>query len=96
MIAELDPEQRAEAGAEYLRRAAINRRTNRPFFIDKLPNNWTYVPFIHLVLPNAKIIDARRHPLGCCMSNFRQHFARGQDFTYDSKTLAATIRTMFG
>jgi hypothetical protein len=42
-----------------------------------------FVPFIHLVLPNAKIIDARRHPLGCCMSNFRQHFARGQDFTYD-------------
>ena len=42
-----------------------------------------FVPFIHLVLPNAKIIDARRHPLGCCFSNFRQHFARGQDFTYD-------------
>ena len=42
-----------------------------------------FVPFIHLVLPNAKIIDARRHPLGCCLSNFRQHFARGQDFTYD-------------
>ena len=41
------------------------------------------MPFIHLVLPNAKIIDARRHPLGCCFSNFRQHFARGQDFTYD-------------
>ena len=42
-----------------------------------------FVPFIQLVLPNAKIIDARRHPLGCCLSNFRQHFARGQDFTYD-------------
>ena len=41
------------------------------------------MPFIHLMLPNAKIIDARRHPLGCCLSNFRQHFARGQDFTYD-------------
>ena len=82
-IAALGAQQRAEAGAEYLRRASINRRTNRPFFIDKLPNNWAFVPFIHLVLPNAKIIDARRHPLGCCMSNFRQHFARGQDFTYD-------------
>jgi len=87
LIAELDPDQRAEAGAEYLRRAAVNRRTNRPFFIDKLPNNWAFVPFIHLVLPNAKIIDARRHPLGCCMSNFRQHFARGQDFTYDLEDL---------
>ena len=70
-------------GEEYLKRAAVQRRTDRPLFIDKLPNNWMFVPFIHLVLPNAKIIDARRHPLGCCMSNFRQHFARGQDFTYD-------------
>ena len=71
------------AGDEYLKRSAVQRRTDRPFFIDKLPNNWMFVPFIHLVLPNAKIIDARRHPLGCCFSNFRQHFARGQDFTYD-------------
>ena len=61
----------------------MQRRTDRPFFIDKLPNNWLYVPFIQLVLPNAKIIDARRHPLACCFSNFRQHFARGQAFTYD-------------
>jgi hypothetical protein len=52
-------------------------------FIDKLPNNWMFVPFIQLILPNARIIDARRHPLGCCLSNFRQHFARGQDFAYD-------------
>jgi tetratricopeptide (TPR) repeat protein len=79
----LDANERAAAGTEYLRRAAVQRRTERPFFIDKLPNNWMFVPFIHLVLPNAKVIDARRHPLGCCLSNFRQHFARGQDFTYD-------------
>jgi hypothetical protein len=46
-----------------------------------------FVPFIHLVLPNAKVIDARRHPLGCCFSNFRQHFARGQDFAYDLEDL---------
>jgi tetratricopeptide (TPR) repeat protein len=76
-------EERREAGDEYLRRSAVQRRTDRPFFVDKLPNNWMFVPFIHMVLPNAKIIDARRHPLGCCMSNYRQHFARGQDFTYD-------------
>ena len=75
--------QRKAAGETYLTRASVQRRTDRPFFIDKLPNNWLFVPFIQLVLPNAKIIDARRHPLGCCMSNFRQHFARGQDFTYD-------------
>ena len=65
----------------------MQRRTQRPFFIDKLPNNWLFVPFIQLILPNAKIIDARRHPLGCCFSNFRQHFARGQDFTYDLNDL---------
>ncbi|MGI8705532.1 MAG: tetratricopeptide repeat-containing sulfotransferase family protein [Sphingomicrobium sp.] len=81
--AEMAPDQRRAAGEEYLKRSAVQRRSGRPFFIDKLPNNWMYVPFVHLVLPNAKIIDARRHPLGCCLSNFRQHFARGQDFTYD-------------
>ena len=45
------------------------------------------IPLIHLILPNAKIIDARRHPLSCCFSNFRQHFSRGQDFTYDLNAL---------
>jgi len=76
-------EERRALGEQYLKRAAVQRRTNRPFFIDKLPNNWLFVPFIQLVLPKAKIIDARRHPLGCCFSNFRQQFAKGQDFTYD-------------
>jgi len=47
-----------------------------------MPNNWTHVGLIHLMLPNAKIIDARRHPLSCCFSGFKQHFARGQSFTY--------------
>jgi hypothetical protein len=76
-------EERSSLGDEYLKRAAVQRRTAKPFFIDKLPNNWLFVPFMQLVLPNAKIIDARRHPLGCCFSNFRQQFAKGQDFTYD-------------
>ena len=80
---DLSEDQRRARGEDYLKRASVQRRTARPFFIDKLPNNWLFVPFIHLVLPNAKIIDARRHPLGCCFSNFRQHFARGQNFTYD-------------
>ena len=80
---EMTADQRRQAGEDYLKRASVQRRTSRPFFIDKLPNNWMFVPFIQLILPNAKIIDARRHPLGCCFSNFRQHFARGQDFTYD-------------
>jgi tetratricopeptide (TPR) repeat protein len=82
-VLRLGRSERVKLGQEYLKRAGVQRRTQRPFFIDKLPNNWLYVPFIHLILPNAKIIDARRHPLGCCFSNFRQHYARGQPFTYD-------------
>ena len=82
-VLDLGEAEREELGREYLNRALVQRRTQRPFFIDKLPNNWLYLPFIHLILPRAKIIDARRHPLSCCFSNFRQHFARGQPFTYD-------------
>jgi Tfp pilus assembly protein PilF len=82
-VLELTLQQREELGREYLKRAGVQRRTERPFFIDKLPNNWLFVPFIQLILPKAKIIDARRHPLACCFSNFRQHFARGQAFTYE-------------
>ena len=88
-ILNLSPEERRALGEDYLRRASVQRRTERPFFIDKLPNNWLFVPFIRLILPKAKIIDARRHPLGCCLSNFRQHFARGQDFTYDLQHLGS-------
>ena len=69
-------------GEEYLERTRIHRKTDKPFFIDKLPNNWAHVGLIHLILPKAKIVDARRHPLDCCFSNFRQHYARGQGFSY--------------
>jgi tetratricopeptide (TPR) repeat protein len=81
-LAMLTPEKAREQGASYIERTRIQRKTDRPFFIDKLPNNWAHVAFIHLILPNAKIIDARRHPLSCCFSNFKQHFARGQAFSY--------------
>jgi tetratricopeptide (TPR) repeat protein len=73
----------ADLGARYLQQTRIQRKTAAPLFIDKMPNNFQHVGFIHLMLPNAKIIDARRHPLGCCLSGFKQHFARGQNFTYD-------------
>jgi Tfp pilus assembly protein PilF len=81
-LATLSAAQLRALGGEYLERTRIQRRTDRPLFIDKLPNNWAHLPFIHLILPNAKIIDARRHPLGCCFSNYKQHFARGQAFSY--------------
>ena len=86
-LAKLGATDREKLGREYLKRAGVQRRTTRPFFIDKLPNNWLFVPFIQLILPRAKIIDARRHPLACCFSNFRQHFARGQPFTYNLRDL---------
>lgn len=81
-LAELTPEHARELGEEYLRRTAVQRRTDRPLFIDKLPNNWAHVVLIRLILPNATIIDARREPRACCFSNFKQHFARGQAFSY--------------
>ncbi len=82
-MAALPVERFWELGEDYLKRTRVQRKTGRPLFIDKLPNNWAHVPLIHLILPNATIIDARRHPLGCCFSNFKQHFARGQAFSYD-------------
>jgi tetratricopeptide (TPR) repeat protein len=82
-LGELAPEALRQLGEEFLRRTRIQRKTERPRFIDKLPNNWMHVAFIRLILPNATIIDARRHPLGCCFSNFKQHFAKGQAFSYD-------------
>ena len=82
-MASLSADAARALGAEYLERTRIQRKTGRPRFVDKMPNNWAHVGFIKLILPNATIIDARRHPLGCCFSNFKQHFARGQTFTYD-------------
>ena len=83
VLAELDGEALRELGEEYLARTRPQRKTDRPLFIDKMPNNFSHLGLIHLILPRAKIIDARRHPLGCCFSGFKQHFARGQAFTYD-------------
>ena len=57
-------------------------RGDAPFFIDKMPNNFRHIALIKLILPNAKIIDARRHPMACCFSGFKQLFAEGQEFTY--------------
>jgi hypothetical protein len=72
----------AALGEKYLRTTRLHRKLGRAYFIDKMPNNWTLTGFIHLILPNAKIIDARRHPMACCFSCFKQHFALGQNFTY--------------
>jgi len=81
-LAELPLETFAELGAQYLDRTRVQRKAGRPLFIDKMPNNFLHLGLIHLILPNAKIVDARRHPLACCFSGFKQHFARGQNFSY--------------
>lgn len=81
-LATLDAGALRALGERYLAATRIQRKTAKPFFIDKMPNNFMHVGLIHLMLPNAKIIDARRHPMACGFSIFKQHFARGQDFSY--------------
>ncbi|WP_242129428.1 tetratricopeptide repeat-containing sulfotransferase family protein [Sphingobium sp. Sx8-8] len=83
MVASLTPADRRRLGEEYIDSTRIHRHTDKPLFIDKMPNNWQHVGLIRLILPNAKIVDARRHPLSCCFSGWKQHFARGQTFSYD-------------
>jgi tetratricopeptide (TPR) repeat protein len=79
-------------GERYLEQTRIQRKTAAPYFIDKMPNNFAHIGLIHLMLPNAKIIDSRRHPLACCFSAFKQHFARGQHFTFDLADLGRYYR----
>jgi hypothetical protein len=82
ILTTLGPEDLKALGEEFLDRTRVQRKTDRPLFIDKMPNNFAHIGLIALMLPNARIIDARRHPLGCCFSGFKQHFARGQTFSY--------------
>jgi len=91
-LAQLDPSALRALGEQYLERTRIHRKLGRAFFIDKMPNNFAHVGLIHLVLPNAKIVDARRHPLACCLSGFKQHFARGQNFSYSLGDLGRYYR----
>ena len=81
-LAELSAEQLAILGEEYIRDTRIHR-LGAPFFIDKMPNNFRHIGLIKLMLPNAKVIDARRDPMSCCFSGFKQLFAEGQMFSYD-------------
>ncbi|HEV2227470.1 MAG TPA: sulfotransferase [Steroidobacteraceae bacterium] len=91
-VADLSAAQLRALGERYLDGTRHLRKSAAPFFIDKMPNNCLYVGLIHLILPNATIIDARRHPLGCCFSCFKQHFARGQSFAYALEDLGLYYR----
>jgi predicted Zn-dependent protease len=96
MIAALTLADRQRLGEEYLERTRVHRQTDRPHFIDKMPNNWQHVGLIRLILPNARIIDARRHPMSCGFSGWKQHFARGQTFSYDLTDIGRYYRDYVG
>jgi tetratricopeptide (TPR) repeat protein len=91
-VATLDPSEFADIGAQYLEKTRPFRHTDRPFFVDKLPSNWANLPLIRLALPNAKIIDARRHPMACGFSNFKQNYATGLGFSYALDTIGTFYR----
>jgi tetratricopeptide (TPR) repeat protein len=91
ILAELPPERFRELGESYLETTRI-QRSDTPFFVDKMPNNFQHIGLIHLILPNARIIDARRHPMACCFSGFKQMFARGQTFTYSLEDIGRYYR----
>jgi predicted Zn-dependent protease len=92
VLAELTREEVLRYGERYLADTRVYR-TGKAYFIDKMPNNFRHLGFIHLILPNAKIIDARREPMACCFSNLKQLFAGGQEFTYSVDDIARYYRT---
>ena len=91
ILAVLSDEELGEFGRQYIDDTRIHRQ-DAPFFIDKMPNNFRHIGLIHLILPNAKIIDARRHPMACGFSGYKQLFAEGQEFTYDLADLGQYYR----
>ncbi len=88
---EIEADQLSALGAKYIADTRIHR-AGAPYFIDKMPNNFRHVGLIQLILPNAKIIDARREPMACCFSGFKQLFAEGQEFTYGLKEIGQYYR----
>ena len=93
ILSTLKAEDFAKLGEEYLNGTRVYRMGGAPFFIDKMPNNFRHIGLLHLMLPNARIIDARREPMACCFSNFKQLFGAGQEFTYSIDDIARYYRT---
>jgi len=92
-LIDLDAQAVRKYGEQFMRDTRAYRIMGRPFFIDKMPNNFRHIGLIHLILPNATIIDARRNPMDCCFSNLKQLFAQGQEFTYSIEDIARYYRT---
>ncbi|MEO1078904.1 MAG: sulfotransferase [Pseudomonadota bacterium] len=95
ILRSLSSGDRRSLGESYLEQAAVHRH-GAPRFIDKMPNNFRHIGLIHLILPHARIIDARREPMACCFSNFQQLFAEGQEFSYDLTDLGHYYRCYEG
>jgi len=91
-LARLSRRELTALGERYLEQTRAHRLRGTPFFIDKMPSNFFHVGLIQLILPNARIIDARRSPLGCCFSNFKQHFQAGVWFSYDLEDVGRYYR----
>lgn len=91
-LTDISPATAKALGDRYIEETRAYR-TGKPFFIDKMPNNFRHLGLIHLILPNAKIIDARREPMACCFSNYKQLFASGQQFTYSIEHIARYYRS---
>ena len=92
ILRDMPAEEFGRLGDKYLAEARIYR-SDKPYFIDKMPNNFRHIGLIHLILPNARIIDARREPMACCFGNLKQLFARGQEFVYSVDDIARYYRT---
>ncbi len=92
VLPELSAERIKQFGEKFIVDTQVYRKGKR-FFIDKMPNNFRHIGLIHLILPNAKIIDARREPMACCFSNFKQLFASGQEFTYSLEDIGRYYRS---
>ena len=92
VLPSLSPALLSQFGEQYLADTRVYR-TGKAFFIDKMPNNFRHIGLIHLILPNARIIDARREPMACCFSNFKQLFASGQEFSYGLEDIGRYYRS---
>jgi tetratricopeptide (TPR) repeat protein len=92
VLTEMQPDDFRRLGEKYLQDTRAYR-TGKPHFIDKMPNNFRHLGLVRLMLPEARVIDARREPMGCCFSNFKQLFASGQEFTYGLEDIARYYRT---
>ncbi len=92
VLADLTAADLLGLGEKYLKDTSVYR-TDKPYFIDKMPNNFRHIGLIHLMLPNARIIDARREPMACCFGNLKQLFANGQEFSYSVEDIARYYRT---